>query len=249
MNFSKIDQLSQTLRAMRPLNATELRRLREEFAIENTYNSNAIEGSTLTLQETAFILRENVTIGGRPIREHLEAVGHKEAFEYVTQLADSHSELTERIIKQIHSLVLMHDNQNRGAYRSVPVIITGSKHTPPQPYLVQPQMETLLLDYGQIKCDKHIIEAVSEFHLRFESVHPFIDGNGRTGRLILNLELIKAGLLPIDIKFSDRQRYYQSFSDYYETGTPDTLCELVTDYEEKELEQHISILEGKSYGN
>ncbi|MDR3149446.1 MAG: Fic family protein [Oscillospiraceae bacterium] len=181
MEFKKIDALAVKLRSARPLNVAELRRLREEFAIENTYNSNAIEGSMLTLQETAFILRENVTIGGKPIREHLEAVGHKEAFDYVIQLADDRTELSEWIIRQIHSLVLMHDNQNRGTYRSVPVMITGSAHTPLQPYLVQPQLETLLLDYTAMKQDLHIIEAVSEFHLRFESIHPFIDGNGRTG--------------------------------------------------------------------
>jgi Fic family protein len=245
MDFTIVDTLKNRLSSLRPLNPTEAKRLRDEFAIENTYNSNAIEGSTLTLQETAFILRENVTIGGKSIREHLEAVGHKEAFDFAIQIADKDEELTEWTIKQIHSLVLMHDSHNRGVYRSVPVMITGSKHAPPQPYLVQGQMLDLISDYKEMRASKHIIEAVSEFHLRFESTHPFIDGNGRTGRLALNLELMKAGFLPVDIKFTDRQLYYKCFSDYYDSGKPDTLCELVARYEESELTRYVGILEGK----
>lgn len=245
MDFTRIDELRNKLKTMRPLNETELKRLRDEFMIENTYNSNAIEGNTLTLRETALILQEGVTIAEKPVREHLEAIGHKDAFEYVISLADANTELTERVIKEIHSLVLMNDNTNRGVYRSVPVTIMGAAHTPPQPYLVPVQMEQLLVDYEAMKQDKHIIEAIAEFHLRFEGVHPFIDGNGRTGRLILNLELIKAGLLPVNIKFAARRKYYDCFDHYYSNGhTPETLTQLIAGYEIEELERHIKILEG-----
>lgn len=216
-----------------------------EFIIDNTYNSNAIEGNTLTLRETALILQEGITIAEKPVREHLEVIGHRDAFEYVISLADAETELTERIIKNIHSLVLINDAENKGIYRRVPVTIMGASHTPPQPYLVPIQMEELIRDYEKMKREKHIIEAVAEFHLRFEGVHPFIDGNGRTGRLILNLELIKAGLLPINIKFAQRRKYYDCFDHYYSNGhTPETLSQLVVDYEIGELERHIKILEG-----
>lgn len=243
MDFTQIDSLREQLAGKRPLNATETKRLRDEFIIENTYNSNAIEGNTLTLRETALILQEGITIAEKPIKEHLEVIGHKDAFEYIIAVADKSEQLTEQIIKEIHSLVLMNDRDNRGIYRSVPVAIMGAAHTPPQPYFVPIQMEQLLTNYQDMKRDKHIIEAIAEFHLRFEGVHPFIDGNGRTGRLILNLELIKAGLLPVNIKFADRRKYYDSFDQYYSNGhTAEALTQLIADYEVKELEKHLSIL-------
>lgn len=245
MRFKKLDELAAMLKSMRPLNKTELKRLRDEFVIENTYNSNAIEGNSLTLRETALILQEGITIAEKPIKDHLEAIGHKDAFEYVVSLADADAPLSERVIKDIHSLVLMNDRLNKGVYRSLPVTISGALHTPPQPYLVPVQMEQLIADYDDIKRSKHIIEAIAEFHLRFEGVHPFIDGNGRTGRLILNLELIKAGLLPINIKFADRRKYYESFDSYYgDEHSPEALVNLITGYEIAELEKRIAILQG-----
>ena len=147
MNYDRLDELATQLRAMRPLNETELKRLRDEFVIEHTYDSNAIEGNTLTLRETALILQEGLTIAEKPIKDHLEAIGYRDAFEYIVTLADVGTPLSERIIKEIHSLVLMNDRQNRGVYRGVPVTILGALHTPPQPYLVPVQMEQLLADY------------------------------------------------------------------------------------------------------
>lgn len=242
--FVEVDALLAKLRALRPLNETELKRLRHEFMVENTYNSNAIEGNTLTLRETALILQEGITIAEKPVREHLEAIGHKDAFEFIISLADAGEPLTERVIKQIHSLVLMNDATNRGVYRSLPVQILGAAHTPPQPYLVPVQMEELMRQYEEWKAGRHIIEAVAEFHLRFEGVHPFIDGNGRTGRLILNLELIKAGLLPVNIKFTDRRKYYDCFDAYYTNcGDPSMMVELIAEYEKAELTRYIGILQ------
>lgn len=246
MDFSRIDELKRKLSAMRPLNKAELKRLHNEFVIENTYHSNAIEGNTLTLRETALILQEGITIAQKPLKEHLEVIGYKDAFEYVVSLVNSNTELTERVVKEIHSLVLMNDLESRGVYRSLPVTIMGAVHTPPQPYLIPVQIEELLNDYKEIKQKKHIIEAVAEFHLRFEGIHPFIDGNGRTGRLILNLELIKSGLLPINIKFSDRHKYYDCFDQYYSNNhTIENLSLLITNYEIAELERHIKILENR----
>ena len=236
MNFTKIDQLHARLKALRPLNETELKRLRDEFIIENTYDSNAIEGSTLTLQETALILQEGLTIAEKPIREHLEAIGHKDAFEYILTLAGRNTALSERVIKEIHA--------NKGVYRRVPVRILGASHMPPEPYQVPEQMAALISNYECMREQKHIIEAVAEFHIRFEGIHPFIDGNGRTGRLILNLELIKAGMLPVNIKFADRRKYYDCFELYHKDGSAKAFTELIAGYEAEELEKHIKILEG-----
>ena len=244
MDFKRLDELAAQVKAMRPLNQAELKRLRDEFVVENTYDSNAIEGNSLTLRETALILQEGITIAEKPLKDHLEAIGHRDAFEYVVSLAGEKKPLTEHVIKEIHSLVLMNDRENRGVYRSVPVKIMGAQHTPPQPYLVPVQMEQLIADYEDMKKRLHIVEAVAEFHLRFEGIHPFIDGNGRTGRLILNLELIKAGLLPVNIKFTDRRKYYETFDAYYgESGSPEMLVELIASYEVAELERRISILQ------
>lgn len=243
MNFTDIDNLKDKLRSMRSLNQTELKRLREEFMIDNTYNSNAIEGNTLTLRETALIIQEGITIAEKPIKEHLDVIGHKDAFDYITALAEKNTVITEHIIKNIHSLVLMNDADNRGIYRRIPVSILGAAHTPPEPYLVPERMERLIADYNRARREKHVIEAVSEFHLMFEGIHPFIDGNGRTGRLILNLELIKAGYLPVNIKFSDRKKYYDCFDEYETSSKPDMLIELISDYETQELKRYIKILE------
>jgi Fic family protein len=230
IDFTELDRLKTEFNALRPLNPGELLRLREEFIIDNTYNSNAIEGSSLTLRETALILKEGITIGEKPLRDHLDAIGHRDAFDYILSILEK--PLTERIIKNIHSLVLMNDAQNRGVYRSVPVTVSGSKHVPPQPYLIEKQMETLLADYNSPQ-DAHIISAISEFHLRFEAIHPFIDGNGRTGRLIANFELIKAGYLPVNIKYTDRKKYYDCFD---EPDSPDALTELILLYEKEQYE-------------
>ena len=241
--FNVLDELSKELKTKRPLNQTELKKLHENFMIENTYHSNAIEGNTLTLRETAMILQDGITIAEKPIKDHLDLIGYKDAFEYIMELADRNTPLTEKNIKDIHSLVLMNDAQNRGVYRRLPITIVGALHTPPQPYLVVVQMEQLLQDYAELKQTHHIIEAVSIFHLRFEGIHPFIDGNGRTGRLILNLELIKSGLLPINIKFADKREYYACFDDYYGLNhTSDRLIQLITKYEIEELKNRISLL-------
>lgn len=245
IDFAKTDQLKEKLQSLRPLNATEIKRLRTEFIIDNTYNSNAIEGNSLTLRETAMILSEGIAIGEKPIKDHLEAIGHKDAFEYMLTLVEASTPLSERVIKDIHSLVLMDNPLNRGVYRGIPVIIQGALHTPPQPYLVSMEMERLVSDYDTICKEKHIIQAAAELHLRFEFIHPFVDGNGRTGRLLLNFELMKAGLLPVNIRFADNRQYYKCFDDYATTGSAETLVNLITEYENMELEKYIGIIEGK----
>jgi len=248
MDFTRLDELKLQLSSMRPLNAGELRRLRDEFNIEFTYDTNAIEGSSLTLRETALILQEDITIAEKPLRMHLDAIGHRDAFEFVASVANKSDMLTERRIKEIHSLVLMNDAENRGAYRGIPVTIQGALHTPSQPYMIAPQMEALLAEYVNMKQDMHIIEAIAEFHLRFEGIHPFIDGNRRTGRLIINLELIKEGLLPVNIKFTDRRKYYECFDSYYgnKPHKPDALAKLIAGYEIQELTRYIRIIETKN---
>lgn len=241
--FEKTEELLKELNKYRPLTEGEIKRLRDEFLIDFTYNSNAIEGNTLTLQETALILQEGITIDKKPLKEHLEAIGHKEAYIYIEELVKEKVALSENVIKDIHSIVLMDRPQDRGVYRRIPVIILGTVHEPPQPYLVPILMEQLIEEYNTQMNEKHIIEKVALFHLKFESIHPFIDGNGRTGRLLLNFELMKAGYPPVNIKFKDRKRYYDCFTYYHlNNSNPQMLIEMIQEYIEEELRKYISIL-------
>lgn len=240
--LEEVQNKKEILSKLRPLNESEIKRLQEDFIIEHTYNSNAIEGNTITLDETHMIIKEGITVGGKSIKEHLEIIGYKEAFDYIVDVARTKTDLTEKIIQEIHYLVLQDNKQARGKYRNVPVRV-GS-HIAPQPYLVKPQMERLLEDNKEWT-KEDVLVAVSKFHLEFETIHPFIDGNGRTGRLILNLELIKNGYLPINIKHNDIEKYFKSFNDCRKDDSKDysQMVRLVANYQLEELNRYISILE------
>lgn len=238
--LATIERKKKELETRRPLTESELERLNEEFAIEYTYNSNAIEGNTLTLRETDLVLR-GLTVDQKPLKDHIEAVGHKEAFDYVVKLVEEKAPLTESLIKQIHFLVLANKKDDRGVYRRIPVRIMGAHHEPVQPYLIEPKMEKLLLDYSMSK--EHIVTKLARFHIEFEGIHPFIDGNGRTGRLLMNLELMKAGYPPIDIKFTDRASYYNAFDEYYEKGNLSAMENLIAKYINERLDSYLKILQ------
>ncbi|MBR4238482.1 MAG: Fic family protein [Prevotella sp.] len=239
--LNRIDQLKANLSQSRPLTPAETEALRQEFIVEHTYNSNAIEGNTLTLQETQLVL-QGITIDQKPLKDHLEAVGYKEAYEYMEQMAREQRELTLYEICSIHSLVLADRQEDRGRFRRVPVRIAGALTTPVQPYQIEPMVSALLADMDSLYRHLHVVEKVALFHLRFEAIHPFIDGNGRTGRLLMNLQLIKAGYPPINVKFSDRRRYYQAFDDYARSGSPDTMTTLIAKYLEQRLQSMTDIL-------
>lgn len=238
--LAQIDLKKSELGGRRPLTEGELERLNEEFIVEYTYNSNAIEGNTLTLRETDLVLR-GLTIDKKPLKDHMEAVGHKEAFEFVSQLVKDNAPLSESIIKQIHFLVLADKKDDRGVYRRVPVRIMGAHHEPVQPYLIEPKMEQLLHDYQ--KSNEHTVTKLARFHIEFEGIHPFIDGNGRTGRLLVNLELMKAGFPPIDIKYADRISYYNAFEEYHIKHDVSAMEKLFARYVNSRLDMYLKILE------
>lgn len=239
--FLEIDRKNDEIAKRRPLTKGELQRLRDEFLVEFTYNSNAIEGNTLTLQETAMVL-EGMTIDQKPLKEHLEAVGHRDAFLYVQRLVSDKKAITEREIKQIHALVLVDRPEDKGVYRRIPVKIMGAAYEPPQPYLIEPQMNELMRKNEQNKKATHPIERIAKFHLDFESIHPFIDGNGRTGRLVLNLDLMQNGYPPINVKFTDRKKYYEAFDIYHNDNDAGKMVELIAGYVDERLGQYMEIL-------
>ncbi len=237
-----IESKKEKLSSMRPLTPGEVERLAEEFMIDFTYNSNAIEGNTLTLKETALAL-EGMTVDQKPLKDHLEAVGHRDAFLYVQDVAKGEQPISEYVIKNIHSLVLMNRPEDKGVYRRIPVRIMGAYTEPVQPYLIEPKMNDLIAENETRKATMTTVERVARFHLEFEGIHPFIDGNGRTGRLVLNLELIREGFPPINVKFTDRKRYYDAFDAYYRDGDAGKMIDLIAEYVDKRLDEYLAVLE------
>ena len=235
-----IEGLKDKLSFLRPFTSGEINRLREEFVIEYTYDSNAIEGSTLTLDETALVLKENITIGEKPLNDYLTAIGHKDAYYYIEDLVKTKGNLTESQILDIHRLVLMDRQADKGKYRDLPVRILGTTAVLSEPYMIKPKIEKLLAWYNS-ENKLPIIEKIALFHLKFESIHPFIDGNGRVGRLILNLELMKNGYVAINIKNKDKKRYYDAFKVYNENKDHSLMLDLICDYLIEELNRYIEI--------
>lgn len=232
--IAELDRKLKFLKQEDNLTKLEKERLREEFVVQYTYDSNAIEGSTITLQETALIL-EGLTIDQKPLKEHLDAIGHKEAYDYIEQLVRENVALNIFTIKQIHGLVLAHRPEDRGKFRSVEVHITGTDFQTSDPIHIEEDINALLKEYKQQK-KTHLIEKVADFHRKFEKIHPFIDGNGRTGRLLINMELMQAGYPAINIKYQDRVKYFNAFSSL------EAMTSLIIECLEESLDKRIGII-------
>jgi Uncharacterized conserved protein len=229
VDYAAIDDLKIKLDKCRPLPKETIESWRKHFITDFTYNSNAIEGNRLSLIETSIVINEGITVGGKTLREHLEVVNHKEAYLYVEELVKQNLPLSERTIKDIHHLVLNHDRENAGVYRKAQVLVTGAEFHPVQPLLIAESINDLFIKYNDKWQNKHILWRIAMFHAVFECIHPFVDGNGRTGRLILNLELLKNGYLPISIKFDNRTKYYEALSEYDKTKDCKKLLEIMSD--------------------
>jgi len=237
-SYSKIKEKKQELDKRRPLSQGEAERLKQDFAIEYTYNSNAIEGNTLTLRETAMVF-EGLTIANKALKDHLEAMQHRDAFWYVCDLAAQNEQLSEKVIQDIHSIVLNDRMLDRGVYRRVAVRILGAVHIPPNPIKIANLMQELVSDYNN---NAKGIKEIATFHVAFERIHPFIDGNGRTGRLLANLELMKQGYPPIDIKFATRKEYYDSLNEFTFAGNTERFEQLFAGYVLQRLEEYLEII-------
>lgn len=244
--LKECDELKSRLSNLRPLPAEALKKIEGAFAIEYTYESNRIEGNTLTLQETELVVNGGVTISGKSMREHLEAINHAEAIDYVKDFARSDIEISERTIKEIHALVLHGiDRENAGRYRNVPVMISGSTHIPPQPYLIEKQMEDFMLSYDNlIERGEHPLLVAAYLHDELVRIHPFIDGNGRTSRLLMNLYLLRNGYTLVALKGSDEEKisYYKSLEASYTENNPLPFQSLVVRSEIQSLKRYLSVM-------
>lgn len=248
--LQNIDSLKKELDALRPLSEEILISLQDAMEMEYTYESNRIEGNTLTLQETALVVKEGLTISGKSMREHLEAIGHAEAVEYIKELVSDAVLVSENVIKDIHAIVLRSiDKRNAGRYRTVPVMITGSRHIPPQPYMVQKEMEDFLETFYAKEAEGvHPVLLAAYLHDELVRIHPFIDGNGRTSRLLMNMYLLSKGYCMVVLKGSndDRVRYYKALEKSYVDHDSDDFYGMVAEAEYSMLQKYILFIEGKN---
>ncbi len=208
--LTQIDQLKNWLDSFRPLQKAILTELKQRYDVRLTYTSNAIEGNTLTQSETELVLSKGITIGGKTLVEHLEVIGHKEAIDYIELLSKADTPIGEWEIRQIHNLIVRKISPTEaGQYRQLDVKAAGTDHVYPPHYLLSELMSEFV-DWLAHPPKQHPIEYASEAHYRFVSIHPFADGNGRTGRLLMNLLLLKAGFPIAVISNEKRQAYIES---------------------------------------
>lgn len=237
--FSKIDQLKTILDVHRPLPEAVVKNLHDDLVLRWTYNSNAIEGNTLTLMETKVVL-EGITVGGKSLREHFEAINHRDAILYVEELVQQREALSEWQIRNIHQLILKNiDEQLAGRYRTLNVLISGATHTPPDHLLVPEQMSRFI---AAIDDGVHPVERAARIHVDFVGIHPFVDGNGRTSRLLMNLELMKAGFPPVVIPVEQRLRYYQALDLAHVSGDYQPFIQLVVEVVERSFQPYFFAL-------
>lgn len=243
--LAAIDALKAQWQSHQPLNRLQLERMRDYFRIAYTFESNRIEGNTLTLQETALVVNEGLTIGGKSLQEHLEALNHAEAVDFITALATNGEDLTRRSLLELHSIILRGiDRENAGRYRKVPVRISGSRHEPPQPWQLDKLMEEYFLHYLRHKGSLHPVLLAAEMHERLVSIHPFVDGNGRTARLVMNLILLRNGYTIANLKGDNASRmaYYRALENVQVDNEPVAFYQLVADAVESSLRAHLDLV-------
>ncbi len=237
-SFNRVDELKSQLDQHRPLPVAAVKNLRDVYRVEWTYNSNAIEGNTLSLIETKVVMEDGLTIGGKRLQEHFEVINHSEAISYIEDQVTQTAELDERTLKTIHHLILKNiDDENAGRYRSINVRISGSQHEPPHFLQVENAMQELFDWYNQEKDRLHPVELAALFHFKFVYIHPFADGNGRTARLLMNLILMSHGYPPAIVKAENSQRltYYEVLETASVQGNTQPFIELITQCVEESL--------------
>lgn len=228
-DYSKLNHLKQTLDSYRPLPKEIVSNLHEDLVLRWTYNSIAIEGNTLTLKETKVAL-EGITVGGKTMREHFEAINHREAIYFVEDLVTKVEPLSEWQIKSIHQLILKNiDNSNAGVYRKINVVLSGADHVPPDAVHVESEMQAFICWYKNEAASLHPVERAARVHADFVKIHPFVDGNGRTSRLLMNLELIKDGYPPVVFPVEKRLEYYEALDKAHTNNDYEPFLSLIFD--------------------
>lgn len=240
----RLEEKLQSLNALRPLPPSAVIKLREQFQIEMTYNSNGIEGNSLTFKETFLVVNEGITIKGKPLKDHLEAKNHQAALEFLHERVenDKHITISERLVRQLHQLILQGvDREWAGKYRNSGVRITGADHKPPEALEVPKQMHDLVIWIGKQQHALHPVELAALAHHRIAAIHPFFDGNGRTGRLLMNILLMRAGYPLSMILKHDRKKYYRVLARADE-GEKEPLVRFIAQCVERSLDMYLQAL-------
>ena len=241
--LDEIDVLKTKLDSFRKFDSF---RIAQALELEYTFESNRIEGNTMTLRETDLVINEGLTISGKSMREHLEVINHHEAIAYIKDLMQKNMPINERELLTVHNLILrgIHP-EDAGHYRKVQVMIQGSSHKPPQPFLVTKEMEDYFIWYETNKLSLHPIVLAAEMHERLVTIHPFIDGNGRTSRLVMNLILLQHGYVIANIKgdYDSRMKYYQALETAQTSNNKEDFLVFIAQIEKESLERYLSIIQ------
>jgi Fic family protein len=238
----RVEQKKDRLATMRPIPSIALEKLRESLMLEWTYHSNAIEGNTITLNETRVILSDGITVGGKTLREHFETLNHHEALKTLSEMVSTRYKLSAADVLSLHGLVLQRIEKDfAGRYRNAGVRITGANFTPPNALRVDELMEDLINWVNEEKKISVIVKAMI-FHYRMVWIHPFFDGNGRTVRLVFNLLLMNAGYPPAIILQQDRKKYYDALNKCNQ-GNYEKLMLMILQALERSLDIYLSHLE------
>ncbi|MFA7702876.1 MAG: Fic family protein [Patescibacteria group bacterium] len=240
----RLDDKKDRLNKLRPLPTSAISKIREQFEIEMTYNSNAIEGNSLTLKETFLVINEGITVKGKPFKDHLEAKNQKEALGYLYNLVekDKRNTISERLIRSLQQLVTQNiDKDWAGKYRTGNVRIGGSKHNPPEAIAIPKLMDDLVVWIGKNRTKLHPVELAGLVHHKLVHIHPFFDGNGRTARLIMNIVLMQASFPLAIILKNDRKKYYTVLAQA-DLGNYKPLTKFVAQAVERSLDIYLKML-------
>lgn len=245
MNYDILCQKREQLKEMRKRMPKEaLESFDKSFEIEYTHNSTAIEGNTLSLMQTKAVLEDGISIGGKTLREIYEVVNHQKAFRFIKSCITDGKTLDEKIIKDIHAL-LMENILIGGIYRTVEVRISGAGHKPPAPGEMYQQIKNFYADMPH-RAVGNAVGLAAWTHAEFVKIHPYVDGNGRTARMIMNYQLMANGFLPVSIAKESRLEYFEVLEAYAVNGELQPFTEMIVSLEEQQLDEYLAIEQKKN---
>lgn len=241
--LTRIDEMKTRIDGFRPLDHYMLKQIREYFRIGFTYASNALEGNSLTETETKIVIEDGITIGGKPLRDHYEAIGHSEAYDLLLRIAKK-KEITENQIRGLHRVFFYRiDARQAGKYRRQKVLISGTVFIPPAPELIPGLMADFVGRMPELRSTLHPVEFAAVLHKEFVTIHPFIDGNGRVARLLMNLALIQSGY-PIAVIPPVLRKKYLDTLDKTHRGEDGPFVDFIAGVCCESTKEYLRLLEG-----
>jgi Fic family protein len=249
MNLNKLTDLKNELDKYRPIDSITLQSLIDDFKLRYTYNSTALEGNTLSIYETKIVIEEGITIGGKTVREHLEVINHDIAVKKLINDVQNKTPLDLKLILDYHEIILKGINDDwAGRYRNQQVLISGAKHKPVNPQKVYDEMNDFINRFTQDNL-LHPVEKAALIHAELVRIHPFVDGNGRTARLMMNLELMKCGYPIVIIEVEDKALYCSILDEGHTSGNYQKFIDFVAEKCEKSLNLYLDVVSANQQSN